>query len=155
MKKPSKKCVKVAQRGRASADPREPKTTQVANSDPGGGGASLLGASGSFLGCVLGLPSLPQRSRENLGHFPFIFFSHLKPYLTSLHFSSLFLLRLGSLLDSILAPSWAPFWLNFGPSRLLKPYLVQKRDFHETPLNATKKQLFSPDACSQSGPRSL
>ena len=76
-------------------------------------------------------PSLPQRPRtehaRNSLHF---FFSPLKlpkALLTSLHFSSLFWSRLGSLLGSILAPSWGPFWPNLGPSRLLKPYLFQKR----------------------------
>ena len=54
MKKPSKKCVKVAQRGRASAGLVEIKTTLVANSDPGGGGASLLGPLGTVLAAILG-----------------------------------------------------------------------------------------------------
>ena len=94
----------------------------------------VLGLSGGVLGASwegLGLPFPPPAASEQTGrnslHF---FFSPLKlpkALLTSLHFSSLFLSRLGSLLGSILAPSWAPFWPNFGPSRLLKPYLVQNR----------------------------
>ena len=42
----------------------------------------------------------------------------LKALLTSLHFSSLFLLRLGSLLGSLLEPFWRLSWLKFGPSCL-------------------------------------
>ena len=40
----------MAQRGRAAAGGGELKTTLVANSDPGGGGASLLGPLGMVLG---------------------------------------------------------------------------------------------------------
>ena len=86
---------------------------------------------GGDLGALLGLPLLPPRPRNSLAGNAFHFFFSLlklpKALLTSLHFSSLFLSRLGSLLGSILAPSWAPFWANFGRSRSLMPHLFQKR----------------------------
>ena len=64
-------------------------------------------------------PLTPPAASEQPGRIASYFYFSLlklpKPLLTSLHFSSLFLSRLGSLLGSILAPSWAPFWPKFGP----------------------------------------
>ena len=82
-------------------------------------------------------------SRERL----LFFFSLLKlpkPLLTSLHFSSLCLLRLGSLLGSILAPSWAPSWLKFGPSRLSNLHFLQKVDFQKNERHRGREHDFDP-----------
>ena len=49
--------------------------------------------------------------------------------------------RLGSLLGFIWAPSGALFWLNFGPSRLLSPYLFKNVNVHETLCKKSPKMI--------------
>ena len=77
----------------------------------GGGPGDVLGGSWSPL-------TPPAASEQPDGNQPSPSFSDFKPLLTSLHFSSLFLLRLGSLLGSLLEPFWRLSWLKFGPSCL-------------------------------------
>ena len=126
-------------KGRAKAAPPHhlagSKTIHGRHQRALGGGVSLL----KPLGVVLVSPSLPQRPRRNsrwLGPpFPPFFFSDLKPLLTSLHFSSLFLLRLGSFLGSILDPFRRASWHKFGPNRLLTPYFFKQTVFQESLKN--------------------
>ena len=97
--------------------------------------------------------TLPAASEQPPGNSLHFFFSPLKlpkAILTSLHFSSLFLSRLGSLLGSILAPSWAPFWPKFGPSCLLIPYLFESVDFQKNDPRPRREHDFG----DRSGPRS-
>ena len=68
---------------------------------------AILGPLGTILS-PLTPPAASEQSPVNASYFFFSLLKLPKPLLTSLHFSSLFLLRLGSLLGSILAASWAP-----------------------------------------------
>ena len=113
----------------------------------------VLGSPGAVweaLGVVLVSPSSPSGLVTTPGLNPPPSKFDLKASQTSLHFSSLFLLRLGSLLGSILAPSWAPFSLNFGPSCLLTPYFFENMNFQKNEPRPRRERDFG----DRSGPRS-
>ena len=104
----------------------------------------VLGGLGEVLG-GLGSPlpfQRPRNSSDLISLHPST--SLLKPLLTSLHFSSLFFFRLSSLLSSILAPSWAPFSLNFGPSCLLTPHFFENALFRKSLFSSRKNDIFAP-----------
>ena len=89
------------------------------------------------------LPFLPQRPRNNSE------LSTLHPPSSTLKLTKLHLIFL-LFFCSVLAPSWAPFWLplgrpfwpKFGPSRLLTPYFFKKVDFQKTLKNIRQNTLF-------------
>ena len=86
---------------------------------------------------------------------PPIFFSHPKPFLISLHFSSLFSFRLGSLLGSIFGPFGCPSWPKFGNKSLLDILFLQKRIFSRNAASPKRTPILRPQDGSQNDPRWL
>ena len=114
---------------------------------------SLLGRSVGSLLDGLGLPYSPPGLVKTPGLNDSPNWFYVKPFLTELHFSSLFC--------SVLTTSWGVFWnpfgrpnrAKFGQSCLLKPYLLQTVDFHEPFVKPMKNPLFLSKMGPKIGPR--